>query len=67
MDNPSVKRQIEQLMEDPQMFSWIRQIMPALLEQHPIEAQAQVEYLLQIIRKRTDQYFGPDAPLRWTE
>ncbi|MGH8542868.1 MAG: hypothetical protein ACREX3_04365 [Gammaproteobacteria bacterium] len=60
-----VKQQLEKLLQDPHVSGWIKQVMPELLKLNPIEAQAEVEYLLEIIRWRTGQYFGPDAPHRW--
>lgn len=67
MEHPLVKQHIEKLLRDSDMFGWIKQVMPELLKLHPIEAQGQVEYFLEIIRWRTDQYFGPNAPHRWTQ
>ena len=62
MDHPDVKQHLDQLLQDPSMPRWIKRTMPELLRLSPITAQGQTELLLDIMRWRTSQYFGPNAP-----
>lgn len=61
-DHPDVKRELDRFLQNPAMYGWIKRVMPELLELHPIVAQGEVYYLLDIIEWRASQYFGPNAP-----